>query len=410
MNEKRKRILAWLFFGVIAASVVGAVLFDVSMRPAGDPFSPPEVLIAFVPLSFALVGALIISRQPANVIGLLMMGPGVSLFMLVDAVLRPYIVGQLPPPETPSNLFLLTLWFSNWNWQLLVFPLMFIMVLFPTGRPLSRYWGWLIFFGLGIMAFFVTAITFVEVLTPGSGGEDWVVENPIGFLDPERIDFVVIPFVTALPIWVILCVISLLVRFRRARGVEREQIKWLFYTAAVFALFYVPAFIQGKFEVPDNLTNFLFVIGMLIFPTGIAIAILRYRLYDIDIIIRRTLQYTLLSGILILVYLGGVFVIESVLRGLVGSPNSPLVTVITTLGVAALFNPLRVRVQDFIDRRFYRRKYDAENAYNQFAALARDEIDLERLAEVLLGVVEETMQPEHISLWLGDEMQRPRRG
>ena len=158
-----------------------------------------------------------------------------------------------------------------------------------------------------------------------------------------------------------------------------------------------------------SLFIFLFVIGMLIFPAGIAVAILRYRLYDIDVIIRRTLQYALLSGILILVYLGGVLLIQSVIRSVAGNPDTPLVTVITTLGVAALFNPLRTRVQDFIDRRFYRRKYDAEKAYSKFVFTARDEIDIERLTEVLLGVVDETMQPEHVSLWLGEEIRRLRR-
>ena len=170
MNAKRNTTLAWIFFGLIALSVIAAVIFDYSNRPAGDDFALGEILSSFVPLTFAFVGALIISRQPRNWIGLLMMLPGLSLFMLVDAFLRPYLNGYLPPPESPSPLFLLILWFSNWNWLLLVFPLMFIMVLFPTGRPLSPRWRWLVYFGIGLIAFLVFVGTFAEVLTPGSGG------------------------------------------------------------------------------------------------------------------------------------------------------------------------------------------------------------------------------------------------
>jgi hypothetical protein len=131
-----------------------------------------------------------------------------------------------------------------------------------------------------------------------------------------------------------------------------------------------------------------------------AIAILRFRLFDIDVIIRRTLQFAILTGLLALTYFGGVVIIQGILSPLTGSSNSPLVTVITTLGIAALFNPLRIRVQDFIDRRFYRKKYNAEQALAQFAATARDEVDMDKLTSALLSVVEDTMQPEKVSLWL----------
>ena len=226
MKNNNKPVFAWIFFGLTAASVTAAVIFDFSTRPAGDNFALGEMLgvimTPFMPLSFAFVGALIISRQPRNVIGWLMMLPGVSLFMLVDVFLRPYLNGLLPPPESPSPIFLLILWFSNWNWLLLVFPLMFIMVLFPTGRPLTPRWRWLIYFGVGLMTLFILFITFADSLAPGAGGVDWVLANPIGFLDVEWIEYMLAPFLVGLPIWVILCVVSLLIRFRRARGVERE--------------------------------------------------------------------------------------------------------------------------------------------------------------------------------------------
>ena len=398
MKDKHNALIAWIFFGLITASVTAAVIFDFSTRPAGDNFALAEIMIPFVPVTFAFVGALIISRQPRNVIGLLMMLPGLSLFFLVDAFLRPYLNGLLPAPESPTPIFLLILWFSNWNWLLLVFPLMFIMVLFPTGQPLTPRWGWLIYFGVGLMVLFILMITFAESLTPGSGGVDWRFDNPIGFLKEEWIN-ILVGLLISLPIWVILCVVSLLIRFRRARGVEREQIKWLFYAAAIFALSYVPIFILTDFSDPEDLWNIFWIFGMLSIPIAIAIAILRYRLYDIDIIIQRTLQYALLTGLLALVYFGSVVLLQSLFE-VVSGDQSAIAIVISTLVIAALFAPLRRRIQNFIDRHFYRRKYDAEHTLATFAATARSEVDLDELTSELLQVVQETIQPERVSLWL----------
>jgi hypothetical protein len=137
----------------------------------------------------------------------------------------------------------------------------------------------------------------------------------------------------------------------------------------------------------------------LVFPISVMLAILRYRLWDIDIIVRRTLQYSLLTGLLVLVYFGSVIVLQSLVENFTGE-QSPLVIVLSTLVIAALFNPLRTRVQDFIDRRFYRKKYDSQNALAHFATAARDEVDLDQLTAALLSVVEETVQPEQVFLWL----------
>ena len=399
MKEKNYAIFAWIFFLLITASVIAGMIYYNSVLPPGEKPTLFEFVFPLVPVVFAFVGALIISRQPRNVIGLLMLLPGISLTFLSDAYLQPFINGQLPPPESASPLFLLILWHSNWNWLILVFPVMFIMVLFPTGKPLSRRWNWLIYFGLSVVVIFVLLITFSLSLAPGSGGVDWVVQNPIGFLKTEWIDVVVAPILIIFPIWIILCAVSLFVRFRRARAVEREQIKWLFYAGAVFVVFYAPSFIGDTYSEAENIWNLLLPIGMLTIPIAIAIAILSYRLYDIDIIIRRTLQYILLTGLLVMVYFGSVVLLQSLVENITGG-QSPIVIVISTLAIAALFNPLRIRVQDFIDRRFFRKKYDAEQTLARFAEVARDEVDMDKLTSALLDVVEETMQPEKIELCL----------
>ena len=205
------------------------------------------------------------------------------------------------------------------------------------------------------MVLFVLIITFAEALAPGSGGVDWKFDNPLGFLKEEWINIAFTPFIIALPVWVILAWFLLFVRFRRAGGAESEQIKWLFYTAAIFALSYVPTFIQANLSESENLWNIFWLFGMMAIPVAIAIAILRYRLYDIDVIIRRTLQYALLTGLLLMVYFGSVVLLQRLVENITGK-QSQIVIVISTLAIAALFNPLRLRIQDFIDRRFFPQK------------------------------------------------------
>jgi MFS family permease len=400
MKPNRSTILAWILFGLITASVILAIVLDLSTRTAEDNLLLAELIYPAIPVAFAFVGALIISHQPRNVIGLLLMLPGLSFFVLVDAYLRPFINGQLSVPQPPTQLLFMALWFNNWNWPMLVFPIMFVMVLFPTGRPLNRRWRWLIYYGLGVMVLLLLLATFAETLAPNTGDVDWAVRNPIGFLTAELIDPIILPvFVITLPIWVILCAVALLVRFRRANNVERNQIKWLLYAVAIFTLSYVPTFIFQTFNDVASLWSVLWPLGMLTIPAAIAIAILRYRLYDIDIIIRKTLVYAVLTGFLALVYFGTVILLQSVV-GQATDEQSPLIIVLSTLLIAALFTPLRQRIQATIDRRFFRKKYDAQQVLAQFAQTARDETDMEALQAELLRVVQETMQPEQVSIWL----------
>ena len=192
-------------------------------------------------------------------------------------------------------------------------------------------------------------------------------------------------------------VISLFVRFRRARGDERQQIKW-FASAAALTLAWIIVAEEQSGEIVA-LWGLLVIASI---PVATGMAILRYRLYDIDRIINRTLVYGVLTGILALVYFGGVATSEAIFRALTGQEQQPqIAVVVSTLVIAALFTPLRRRIQRFIDRRFYRRKYDARKTLEDFSAQLRDETDLEALSNDLLGVVRDTMQPAHVSLWLG---------
>jgi hypothetical protein len=279
-------------------------------------------------------------------------------------------------------------------------PIMFIMVLFPTGRPLSRRWGWLIYLGLIWAGVMILGSTFSEYLAPDTEDVVWRVRNPIGFLpDGGDENILAIVFISPLLIWILMSAVSLFVRFHNSSGVERTQIKWFFYACALYAAGLI---ITTFLDIPSSPGNFWPILGafvLLTIPVSIAIAILRYRLYDIDIIIRKTLVYGAMTLLLVVVYFSSVVLLQQFFRALTGQ-DSPIVIVISTLVIAALFSPLRRRIQNTIDRRFYRRKYDAQQALAAFAATARDEVDMEQLTEQLLNVVQESMQPEHLELRL----------
>jgi hypothetical protein len=230
MKEKRRPLFAWFYFAVIVAFAGAGLVLRQATLPDGTSFVLGELLLPVVIITFAFVGALILSRQSRNAIGWLMMLPGTSLVVFVDAYIGAFSNGFWAVPAQATPLLLLIVWFSNWNWLLLVFPLMFIMLLFPTGKPLNRRWSWLLYLGLGLALYIAGIITVSDLLEPGSGAA-WSVANPIGFIDTTNIETTPIFsfFFMALPLWVLLCATSLSVRFRRAHSVERAQIKWLFF-------------------------------------------------------------------------------------------------------------------------------------------------------------------------------------
>jgi hypothetical protein len=284
---------------------------------------------------------------------------------------------------------------------MLIFPLLFIPLLFPTGRPLSPRWRWVVWMGLGMLVFF----TFVAIFALEWGpieGYGWAIRNPIGFISQEWFDtYFNVPWSVALAVLTVLSVTSLFVRYKRAGLIEREQIKWLLYACAVLIVVFLSGIWISDLENNVNkVWSLLFVPAILTIPLSIAIAILRYHLYDIDVLIRRTLIYGALTATLALIYFGGVVLLQGILSAITGESRSEIVTVVTTLAIAALFSPLRKRIQHDIDRRFYRSKYNAEQALAEFAITARKETDLATLTAQLVSIVQKTVEPEQVSLWL----------
>lgn len=389
------RVVAWLVVPLYVAGMFANFWFEQRLD-LKDENPTEDVLILAGFGMFAVVGAVLVAKRPANIIGWIMsvVGLMVALFPAGDA----YAAYVITTSGQPNALAMLGAWVQSWYWYvLLALTLIYLPMLFPDGRLPSRRWlPVAVLVGIG-----VTGTVILGMLTDTLSGQnvDYRVENPIGIegLGPVE-DLTVFAVMGILyVIGALGAVASVVVRYRRSRGVERQQLKWFLYAAAPILIIpvfdYVPDYVPG---IIGGLVLGAVLIGL---PTAIGIAVLRYRLYDIDRIINRTLVYAALTIALAAVYVGSIVLLQYVFRALTGS-ESQLAVVASTLAMAALFSPLRRRFQGFIDRRFYRKKYDAAQVLSAFAAKLRNETDLDRLNEELLTVVRETMQPEHVSLWL----------
>jgi hypothetical protein len=295
----------------------------------------------------------------------------------------------------PDALAIVGAWIGSWYWYLLLaLILVYLPLLFPDGHLLSRRWlpvAVLMGIGtLGVVVLGALANTLSVNEAPG-----YKIDNPIGIEGLANVEHLPVFGVLGglLFVGVIGAVASVVVRFRRSRGVEREQMKWFVWAVAPILVIPIGDYLPGL------IGSVVFAGVLIALPTAIGIAVFKYRLYDIDVIINRTLVYGSLSATLVMVYFGGIVLLQRLFVVLTGQ-QSTLAVVASTLAIATLFVPLRRRVQGFVDRRFYRRKYDARKTLEAFSAKLRDETDLEVLNNDLVGVVRETMQPAHVSLWL----------
>jgi hypothetical protein len=284
--------------------------------------------------------------------------------------------------------------------------LTFLFLLFPDGQLPSARWRPLAWLAAGAIAIIIISVAF----TPGPLQAPYgFATNPLGIGTAGSVLHAVAS--VGLPILYIIAtcsLLSLVMRFRCSRGEQRQQIKWFAYAGAtsLFMLFVLPRVLEhvfGNSAWIDALESVAvagaFDVGL---PAAVGVAVLKYRLYEIDLLINRTLVYGSLTATLVALYFVGIVVLQRVFVLLTGQ-KSTLAVVASTLLIAALFNPLRRRIQSFIDRRFYRRKYDAAKTLEAFSAKLRDETDLGALNDDLLGVVRQTMQPTHVSLWLRPE-------
>jgi hypothetical protein len=405
MSRRTAAWLAWSLYGLVICisiiwSGVGLLRQDGSTNALS--IAGEALISGAAPMVFAIVAALIVSRQPRNALGWVLMVP-VGVYV-VSGPIASYIESLGPSSAEPTLLILLMAWFSSWNWLLLIFPLVYIPLLFPNGRPPTPRWRWISVAAIAWATLFVLLATLSQQIHTNTA-PDIVFDNPIGVLGIDTVERLVGVWIVGLLALAVACAVALFVRYRRANETEREQIKWLLYACALFLVVYVGGFVSGlggTASVGGYIWEVFFGLSVIALPAAIGIAILRYRLYDIDVVINRTLVYGPLTATLVALYFGGIVLLQRLFVLLTGQ-KSTLAIVASTHLIAALFNPLRTRLQSFIDRRFFRSKYDARKTLETFSAKLRDETDLEALNDDLVGVVSETMQPAYVSLWLHPE-------
>ena len=412
MSTRTASWLAWSLAGLSVAMFLAIIVLYVFAHSSHKASSIGGVLsdLLFYGtfLAFPIVGALIASRRPHNPIGWICLAVGL-LWMLGGLSEQYTSYGIAEPGSVPYLATIVAL--IQWMWIIPVGLLgTYLLLLFPDGMLPSRRWRPLAWLSGAVMVL----LGVDSVLAPGPLTDLEGVRNPFGLEGaPWLVDagiVLLLLFVTC----ILASAISLVSRYRISGGEVREQIKWIALAGAfvgllaflitTLGLLIVPEAMSGSGgSLPSWLQVLIYVMNLSFagVPVAIGLAILRYRLYAIDLIINRTLVYVTLTATLALVYLGGVAATQTVFRVLTGQEQQPqLAVVISTLVIAALFNPLRRRIQRFIDRRFYRSKYDARKTLESFSAKLRDETDLDALSGDLVGVVRVTMQPAHVSLWI----------
>jgi hypothetical protein len=384
--------LAWALAGLTVLTLVpGSWLGELVWSTGWEPRPATATLgaVVLVTVSAAAVGALVASRRPAHPVGWLLLGVGLGL--VVTELIQVYVdYGLLARPGSlPGARYLAGFAYSTA--LLWVSCAGFVLLLTPTGRLPSPRWRW----WARLAAAAPVVMVLGSVVQPNPLAPDYY-GNPLAV--PALARVLVVPAVAGVVVVLVSLLVgalSLVVRFRRARGVERLQLRWLAYAAALAAGLLLVALVAGFLPSNDNVTFASLCLGVALLPLATGAAILRYRLYDLDRIISRTVAYGLLT-----VLLGGGYAAVVLGLGQLLGQDSSLVVAGATLAVAAVFQPARRRIQALVDRRFNRRRYDAARTIAAFSARLRDEVDLDTLTVELLAVVEQTMQPTQAWLWL----------
>jgi hypothetical protein len=408
LSDRALRRLAWGLWWFLTAMFLAAVpmafLSSSGSWGAGGPVG--EISYLVLVMVFPLMGLLIVRQQPRNTIGwvLLSIGGVSSVSGLADNYATYGVLvdpGSVPGPEVMAA-------FNEGTWAPWI-GLMgtFLILLYPDGHLPSERWrpvAWL-------SAVTIVVVTVVITFQPGPLEEGPIpgTINPLGWRAAEPVlDVLLVVFLPMLPLCIVACAVAVICRFRRSAGVERLQLKWLAMAGVVVALLYLLTMVvvglEGLTSVLDGAGAWVTAVqtvslqAFVLLPIAIAIAILRYRLYDIDVLINRALVYGLLTAMLGVVYFGLVLLLQLVLYPV--TQESDLAVAGSALAVAVLFRSARGRIQGIVDRRFYRSRYDAARTIDAFAGGLRHEVDLEAVGSGLQTAVHDTMQPAHVSLWL----------
>ena len=396
MSALRAGLLPWGLAVLAIALLVGG--FVVPMAVDAFELTSTDLLGTAITIAFSAVGALVATRRPGNPIGWIFLGVAVSTGL--GGLAHGYVQFQLHEGGATGSFVETAAIYAEVSWvPFVLVPPTFLLLLFPDGHLPSRRWrpvAWAA--AAGIAGTLVT-----DWLVPGTLEDFPDLRNPYGIDSPLIGPLQGVAYLVLFA-GVIGSAVSVVVRFRRGRREQRQQIKWLAVAGGVAAVALILNLMFYE-ALGERLANGLIMIGVLGLPAAAGIGILRHRLYDIDIVINRTLVYGALTATLAATYLASVLLLQMLLTPL--TPSNSLAVAVSTLAVAALFHPARRRIQAVVDRRFYRRKYDSILTLERFGAQLRDEIDLDALGDELRAVVTETMQPAHVSFWLR-EQERPR--
>jgi hypothetical protein len=392
MGGRTASWLAWSASALSLALTAITVLLIVLLIRSDTPIYYYWLETSMVAVGYSTVGAIVASRLPESPIGWLFCAIG--LIFGLSHFSAEYAAYALLGPSRSLPAGEAFAWLTSWVWVFGLGLIVYLDLLFPNGRLPGARWRWFAWF----TAIVLVPAAILGALSPGLILSSTLI-NPLGVEGLPNVSRAIEAFMYAL---IVVGASSMLARLRHAGRIERQQIEWFAYATAVA----ISGVILKNTVYPAVGVTWVWWVGLVLTTVGVVsspvamgIAIFRYRLYQIDLIINRTLVYGSLTAVLACVYLGGVVFLQNVFRALSGE-GSQLAVVASTLIIAALFIPLRRRIQSFIDRRFYRRKYDARKTLEAFSAQLRNETDLDALSDDLVGVVRETMQPAHVSLWL----------
>jgi hypothetical protein len=386
--------LAWTLAALALVLAVPGATVSIWLRPSGSGDVTFAIVCACIAVASSLTGATVASRLPDNSVGWLVLAQGVGAGVIIAMGGYSAVgVGTTTDPLPGQQVAALV---GEILGTLVLFGVTgMLLQLFPTGRPLTPRWTSLAW----LFAIVVTTAAISTALLSPTAGLD--VTNGYHVQGGAAVVMRRVADVTNLlgPPALLLSAVSLILRLRRSRGMERQQLKWFTFCAAVAGVGLGLTIVTG--DLASDVAFLVGTTGIILMPVTAAVAILRHRLYDIDIVINRTLVYGALTAVLVATYLVSVLAFRLVLDPLTG--KSDLAIAVSTLAVAALFRPLRSRIQHVVDRRFFRQRYDAAHTLEEFSGRLRQQVDLEAVSSDLRTVVRSTMQPAHVTLWLRSE-------
>ncbi|QYK51249.1 MAG: hypothetical protein KF701_01845 [Anaerolineales bacterium] len=396
MDKKQKKsrwpVAVWVLVVLMAVLNYSLLYLQRELYPDRVYF---EFLWRTAALTFAIVGALIISRERRHLIGwLLMVTP---IMITVATVLSQFMEPRLQQATTLDTGLLVYVWFNTWSWWLLIGPILLIFFLFPTGKLLTRGWRWGVSLTFFAFALFLFLATFTPIMEVGDGEQ--LFANPIGFLSEEVVGVLLVMMTFFLVAGALTSLVSVFARYRRSEAVERAQMRWLFIACAIFVLNYAIGFVVEGY-IDSSVGETIFILSVFAIPLSIGIAILRYRLWDVDVVINRSLVYGVLTTLLAALFAGTAAVLSQIAKAAFGEEMQQAAAAVAAIVVASLFTPIRTRVEGAINRRLFPENVDLSQGLVELNANLWNWLSLPRILDSTLEHLEAIYGHEQSAIYL----------